>query len=160
MINYIIKNYFLSIFLISTLVIFSAYIMEFFFNYPPCKLCLYQRIPYFILIMLSIVSYIIKPKVIFYYLAGLSILTNLLISSFHSLVERKIINYDGGCTSKINEFDNIDELRNFLETVPITKCDEISFTILGFSLANINVIISILLISITSNILLKNAKKI
>ena len=31
------------------------------------------------------------------------------------------------------------------ETVPITKCDEI-FTVLGFSLANINVIISILLI--------------
>ena len=54
-----------------------------------------------------------STKVIFYYLAGLSILTNLLISSFHSLVERKIINYDGGCTSKINEFDNIDELRNF-----------------------------------------------
>ena len=105
MINYIIKNYFLSIFLISILVVISAYIMELFFNYPPCKLCLYQRIPYFILIMLSIISYIIKPKVFFYYLAGLSILTNLLISSFHSLVERKIINYDGVCTSKINEFD-------------------------------------------------------
>ena len=92
MINYIIKNYFLSIFLISILVIFSAYIMEFFFNYPPCKLCLYQRIPYFILILLSIVSYIIKPKVIFYYLAGLSILTNLLILDeiFCSSISREI----------------------------------------------------------------------
>ena len=160
MFNYIIKNYFLSIFLISILVIISAYIMELFFNYPPCRLCQYQRIPYFILIIISIVAYATKPKVIFYYLAGLSILTNLLISSFHSLVERKIISYDSGCTSKINEFDNIDELRNFLETVPITKCDEISFAILGFTLANINVIISILLISITFNILFKNEKKI
>ena len=62
--------------------------------------------------------------------------------------------------SKINEFDNIDELRIFWKQYTITKCDEISFTVLGFSLANINVIISILLISITSNILLKNAKKI
>lgn len=160
MFNYIIKNYFLSIFLISILVIISAYIMELFFNYPPCRLCQYQRIPYFILIILSIVAYATKPKVIFYYLAGLSILTNLLISFFHSLVERKIISYDSGCTSKINEFDNIDELRNFLETVPITKCDEISFEIYGLSLANINVVISILLIYITFNILFKNAKKI
>tara|TARA_B100000927_G_C16270500_1_gene391277 strand:+ start:84 stop:488 length:405 start_codon:yes stop_codon:yes gene_type:complete len=134
--------------------------MELFFNYPPCKLCIYQRIPYFFLIVLSIFSFFNQSKVIFYYLAGLIILTNLSISSFHSLVERKIVNYDSGCTSKINDFDDIDELRNFLETVPITKCDEISFSVFGFSLANINVIISILLISITFYILLKNEKKI
>ena len=56
------------------------------------------------------------------------------------------MSYDIGCTSTNMDFENIEDLRNFLEEVPITKCDEISFSIYGLSLANLNLIISIILI--------------
>ena len=47
------KKYFFLILIISILVLISAYVLEYFFNYPPCKLCLYQRIPYVVLIFLT-----------------------------------------------------------------------------------------------------------
>ena len=56
------------------------------------------------------------------------------------------------------DFENIEDLRNFLEEVPITKCDEISFSIYGLSLANLNLIISIGFI-ILSIFILKNYGK-
>ena len=55
-------------------------------------------------------------------------------------------------------YENIEDLRNFLEEVPITKCDEISFSIYGLSLANLNLIISIGFI-ILSIFILKNYGK-
>ena len=45
-------------------------------------------------------------------------------------------------------FENIDDLRNHLDSVSITKCDEILFSLMGFSLANINAIISFVLVLI------------
>ena len=50
------------------------------------------------------------------------------------------------CTSTGSDIQTIDELRNFLEKVPIAKCNEILFSIMGLSLANFNLIVSILLI--------------
>ena len=45
--KFFLEKYFLLIFVISFFVLISAYVLEFLFNYPPCKLCVYQRIPYF-----------------------------------------------------------------------------------------------------------------
>ena len=92
------------------------------------------------------------------YFSIIILTASIFISGFHSLVERKLISYDIGCTSTNMDFENVEDLRNFLEEVPITKCDEISFSIYGLSLANLNLIISIGFI-ILSIIILKNYGK-
>ena len=74
---------------------------------------------------------------------------------FHSLVERKLVKFDIGCTSTGSNIDNIEDLRNFLEQTPLIKCDEISFSIFGLSLANLNFVISTLLIMLSYYILKK-----
>ena len=136
------KNYFILLFLVSFFTLSSAYVLEYFFNHPPCKLCIYQRLPYFLIILLSLFSFLLGAQKKFIYASILFLVSSFIISGFHSLVERKLISFDIGCTSTGQDFENIDELRNFLEGVPITKCDEISFSILGLSLANLNLIIS------------------
>ena len=68
--------------------------------------------------------------------------SSFLIASFHSLVERGLIEYNSGCSSLTNNFESIEDLRNHLESVALTKCDEIIFSIMGLSLANINSLIS------------------
>ena len=152
------NNYFILLFVLSFFTLLSAYILEYFFNHPPCKLCIYQRIPYFFLILLSFFSFLRGPAKKLVYFSIIILTSSFFISGFHSLVERKLISYDIGCTSTNMDFENVEDLRNFLEEVPITKCDEISFSIYGLSLANLNLIISIGFI-ILSIIILKNYGK-
>tara|TARA_B100000524_G_C23484513_1_gene311029 strand:- start:44 stop:532 length:489 start_codon:yes stop_codon:yes gene_type:complete len=140
--NYFNKFYFLILLIFSSLIILGAYILEFFYNFPPCKLCIYQRVPYFLIITVCFFSFFAKYKNIHFYIIFFLLFSSLLVALFHSLVERGLVEYNSGCTSSVDSFENIDDLRNHLDAVPITKCDEILFSLMGFSLANINVIIS------------------
>ena len=158
MIKFIEEYYFLIVFIASSSILISAYVLELFFNHPPCNLCEYQRVPYFFLLLISLVSAKIK-KIQLKFIALVCFFISLIISGFHSLIERKIIEYDIGCTSTGSDIDNIEDLRNFLEQTPLIKCDEISFSILGLSLANLNFVISALLIMITYYIFTKHENK-
>jgi disulfide bond formation protein DsbB len=96
----------------------------------------------------GLASLIFKKEIIFLYISLLIFFINFFISTFHSLVERKIISYDTGCSSSNQNFEDIESLRLSLENTPITKCDEIIFSIFGLSLANLNLIILIFFIFI------------
>ena len=152
------KYYFLIVFIASSSILISAYILELFFNHPPCNLCEYQRIPYFLLLLISLVSLKIK-KIQLKIVSLICFFSSLIISGFHSLVERKLVKFDIGCTSTGSDIDNIEDLRNFLEQTPLIKCDEISFSILGLSLANLNFVISALLITLTYYTFMKHENK-
>ena len=148
------KKYFLIVFIVSAFILISAYVLELFFNHPPCNLCEYQRVPYFLLLLISLLSIKIK-KIWLKFVSLLCFSVSLIISGFHSLVERKLVKFDIGCTSTGSNIDNIEDLRNFLEQTPLIKCDEISFSIFGLSLANLNFVISTLLIMLRYYILKK-----
>ena len=152
------KFYFLIVFIASSSILISAYILELFFNHPPCNLCEYQRVPYFLLLLISLVSVKIKKKQL-KIVALICFFSSFIISGFHSLVERKLIEFNIGCTSTGSDIDNIEDLRNFLEQKPLIKCDEISFSILGLSLANLNFVISALLIMLSYYMLTNHENK-
>ena len=115
-------------------------------NYPPCKLCLYQRIPYFVSIIITLLYALnVFDKRILISLLGLDFLASFLISGFHFGVEQKFWEYSSGCTSTIDNFENIDQLRNFLEKTEIVKCDEVILSFFGISMAAGNMLISLLL---------------
>ena len=138
----------LSITILCLVTIISAYVIEIFAKVPPCKLCVYQRIPYIIIIFLGFAFFILKKEIIFLYFSLFLFFVNLFISLFHSLVERKVISYNVGCSSFNENFEDIESLRMSLENTPITKCDEITFSIFGLSLANMNLIILLFFIFI------------
>ena len=154
----ILQNRILSITSMCLLTIVSAYIVEIFAKVPPCKLCIYQRIPYLIIIFLGFAFLIFKKEIIFLYLSLLIFFINFFISIFHSLVERGFVNYSSSCTSNNNNFEDIDSLRQSLENTPIAKCDEIIFSVMGLSLANINLIVLTLLIIINILFILRDDK--
>ena len=140
------KYYFRVAFTISLVTISGAYILEFLYNFPPCELCIYQRIPYFFILFICIISFFMEYKNIHFYSIFFLFFTSFLIASFHSLVERGIVEYSSACTSSVENFESIEDLRMHLDSVPLTKCDEILFSVMGFSLANINTIISLSLV--------------
>ena len=146
MVEIIKKYYFALVFTLSLMIISGAYTLEFFYNFPPCELCIYQRIPYFFILFICIISFFMEYKNIHFYSIFFLFFTSFLIAFFHSLVERGIIEYSSGCTSSVENFESIEDLRLHLDSVPLTKCDEILFSVMGFSLANINTIISLSLV--------------
>ncbi len=146
MVEIIKKYYFVLVFTLSLMIISGAYILEFFYNFPPCELCIYQRIPYFFILFICIISFFMEYKNIHFYSIFFLFFISFLIAFFHSLVERGIIEYSSGCTSSVENFESIEDLRLHLDSVPLTKCDEILFSVMGFSLANINTIISLSLV--------------
>ena len=131
---------------VSFCILISTLLIEYIFNFPPCKLCIYQRIPYLLIIILGIGLVFFKKKREFLFIFIILQIANFFIAFFHSLVERGVVEYEMNCTSTGSDIQTIDELRNFLEKVPIAKCNEILFSIMGLSLANFNLIVSVLLI--------------
>ena len=131
---------------VSFCILISTLLIEYIFNFPPCKLCIYQRVPYLLIIILGIGLVFFKKMREFLFLFIMLQIANFFIAFFLSLVERGIVEYEMNCTSTGSDIQTIDELRNFLEKVPIAKCNEILFSIMGLSLANFNLIVSILLI--------------
>ena len=123
--------------------------IEYIFNFPPCKLCIYQRIPYLLIIILGIGLIFLKKNKEFLLIFIVLQIVNFFIAFFHSLVERGIVNYEMNCTSTGSDIQTIEELRSFLDKVPIAKCNEILFSIMGLSLANFNLLVSVLLITWT-----------
>ena len=109
--------------------------------------------------MLGITLVFFRKKKEFLFVFIILQIINFLIASFHSLVERGVVEYEMNCTSTGADIQTIEELRTFLEKVPITKCNEILFSIMGLSLANFNLIVSILLIIWTCDILKLDEQK-
>lgn len=151
------SEYFLII--ISFCILISTLLIEYVFDFPPCKLCIYQRIPYILIIILGITLAFLRKKKEFLFVFILLQIVNFVIASFHSLVERGVVEYEMNCTSTGADIQTIEELRIFLEKVPIAKCNEILFSIMGLSLANFNLIVSILLITWTCAILKLDEQK-
>ena len=136
----------IQIFIYSIIAILSAIYIEKVLGYLPCKLCIYQRIPYFLILLVCSTSFFMEYRNIHFYTIFFLLVASFLIASFHSLVERGLIEYNSGCSSSINDFESIENLRNHLESVALAKCDEIIFSIMGLSLANINSLISFSLV--------------
>ena len=134
---------------VSFCILVSTLLIEYACDFPPCKLCIYQRIPYLLTIILGIGLVFFERKREFLIIFIILQVVNFFLASFHSLVERGLIEYEMNCTSSGSDIQTIEELRNFLEKVPIAKCNEIIFSLMGFSLANVNLIVSVLLIICT-----------
>ena len=146
------KNFYLTILLISIITIISAIYVEYIIGAKPCKLCLYQRFPYILSIFLSFFAYNFQNKRIWIYLIILNFIISFLLSSYHVGIENNIFPEFSGCT--VENLSVVDK-ELLLETLnDITpNCKDVTFTIIGLSLATINAIISLLIIVISITIL-------
>jgi len=131
------------------LVLVSTFVIEYGLNHQPCNLCVYERIPYFISILL--ISKILFTKN--YEKITLSILSLVFIISsalafYHFGIEQGFFEETLVCTaSNLSEALTKEEVLDQLNQ-NIISCKNVSFRIFGFSLATINTIFSIILSAI------------
>ena len=152
------KFFFPIVLLICLFVILSALYIEHILSIPACKLCLYQRIPYILSIIICFFGYFFSKNKIWAYLLVLTFLISIAISGYHIGIENNIFSEFSGCTNEnLNTTDKerlLKSLNNFLP-----NCSVVNFNIFGFSLATINFILSIALTLITIRYLYNEKNK-
>ena len=135
------------ILLFSLIALISAYFIEYVLGHQPCNLCLIERIPYGLSIILISLMFILKKNENFFILLLiLNFIFSFFISLYHFGIEQGIIQESTVCGVK-NFSENIskEELLNKLNEKTIS-CKDVTFRILGLSLTTINIVISILFI--------------
>ena len=155
-----IKRFYLIIFLICVVSLISAVYIEYKLEQNPCKLCIYQRVPYLFAIFVSFLGYYYSNNKFFINLLALIFLISFMISGYHVGIEKEIFSEFSGCTSQNIELLDKSEILNSLKN-SVVSCKDISFKILGMSLATINFIISSILLVLYLKLLLwkKQIKK-
>ena len=159
MISFKIETYLKIIFFISLISVISAYFIEFILGHQPCNLCLIQRIPYVLSIILIILNYFFKKNEQFIILLlCLIFVFSFIISLYHFGIEQGFFDESIVCRSK-NVLDIVskEELLKQLQ-VKTTSCKDVTFKVFGFSLTTFNIVISLVLL-ILSTIMFKNYEK-
>ena len=146
------NNIFKLSFLISSLMLLSAFYLEYFHDAFPCDLCITQRWFHALIMSYSLISIFINEKKILankFILIGLSItwIGSSVAGLYHFGIEMNYWNGPDECSSSI-DFSK-DTLKYLLNKSTI-KCDEVMFKILGLSLAGWNALMSFLIFLIVS----------
>ena len=153
------KKFLFIILIFISFILVSAFIIEYGFDHQPCKLCIYERIPYFLSILLIIKILFIRnyEKITLLILSLIFVLSSIL-AFYHFGIEQGFFKETLVCkTGNLSESLSKEEILQQLKQNTV-GCKDVSFRILGLSLAAINTIFSIILSGIFI-ILFKNYGK-
>ena len=130
----------------SIFALLTAYFTQYVLGHQPCNLCLIERIPYVLIIIVITLSFLFKKyEKIYLTLLSLIFISATLISFYHVGIEQGFINESlvcnlGSQTTNLTAEDLLNELKK--KTI---NCKDVNFKIIGLSLATINTIISLIL---------------
>ena len=146
----------------STLVIASAYFIEYGLGYEPCELCLIQRYPYYLIILSSITLSALKsetipitlPLFIFnrvytgaYLAITVAALTGFLFATYHFGVENNYWQNLSGCSDQLSGIElNATNLLEDINQIMPNCSDPLKF--FGLSLSGYNVISNIFILGL------------
>ena len=135
------------IFLFSFIALISAFFIEHILGHQPCNLCLIERIPYGLSIMIIIAIFLIKKNQKFFVLLLiLTFIFSLAISFYHFGIEQGFFQESSVCGVKnLTESATKEDLLKQLSEKTIS-CKDVTFRIFGLSLTSINIVINLLFI--------------
>ena len=135
------------IFLLSFVALISALFIEHVLGHQPCNLCLIERIPYGLSIMIIIAIFLIKKNQKFLVLLLILIFVfSFAISFYHYGIEQGFFKESFVCGVKnLTESITKEDLLKQLSEKTIS-CRDVTFRIFGLSLTSINIVINLLFI--------------
>ena len=129
---------------VSVFTLISGIYIEYILLVPACKLCIYQRFPYLVSIIICFFGYYSSLKKINLTILGLIFFFSTFLSGYHLGIENNIFNEFSGCTAQNMEITDKNEILKALN-LQRPSCKNINFLIFGVSLATINFLISIVI---------------
>jgi disulfide bond formation protein DsbB len=144
---------------IISLTIISALIIQYWLGHEPCKLCIYERIPYFLSILLLIKILLFKKyEKITLFILFLIFIASAVLAFYHFGIEQGFFSESfvckaGDLSGTLSKEQLLEQLNKYN-----ISCKEVSIRVLGLSLATINTILSIMLSVIFLKLFLNYAK--
>ena len=138
------------IFLISIVALSSAFFIEHVLGHQPCNLCILERVPYILTIIIILLNYIfIQIEKYFILLITLIFLVATALSLYHLGIEEGFIKESLVCD--LNNGSNLLSKEDIIKQLQQKNisCQDVTFKIFGLSLTSYNILIS-LLISIST----------
>ena len=138
------------IFIISIVALVSAFFIEYFLGHQPCNLCILERIPYLMAIIVILINYKFTHLEKYFLLVLFVIfLAATILSLYHLGIEQGFIKESLVCDLKNGS--NLLSKEDILEQLnkKNISCKDVTFKIMGLSLTSYNIFIS-LLITISS----------
>ena len=123
-----------------------AYFIQYVLSHKPCNLCLIERIPYIAsIILISFIFIINRFEKIISIIILLFFIFGAIVSFYHFGIEQGFFSESLVCDLGDNTNLSKEQLLKQLESSSIVSCKDVTFRVLGLSLATINTIISIIL---------------
>ena len=146
------KFLFINITIFCIFALLFAYFIEIVLKHTPCNLCLAERIPYIVSIILALTVLISnKYEKFILIVIGLLFSVGAIVSFYHFGIEQGFFNESLVCDLGLNsQATTTQDLLKELDTKTIS-CKDVTFRIFGFSLATFNTIISFLISAIMLN---------
>lgn len=129
-------------------VLLSALFFQFVLNYQPCVLCIMQRWPYVAVMVLGLVTWLFRRWKglgdALLVASGLALLAGAGIAAYHVGVEQHWWAGTSSCGGSAAA-NSLEALRAQVLAAPVTRCDEVAWSLFGISMAGYNVAISLAL---------------
>ena len=142
-----VEFYLKTIFIFSAIALSFAFFIEYILGHQPCNLCILERIPYGLsLVLISAIFILRKNEKFFILLLIITFIFSLAISFYHYGIEQGFFEESAVCGVK-DFSENItkeDLLKQLSEKT--VSCKDVTFRILGLSLTSINIVVSIMFI--------------
>ena len=138
------KNIFYLAVFFSIFAISSAFFMQYVLGHDPCKLCTYQRIPYYIIILIGLITFLF-PKIIKItsFLLIFLLLAEFLASNYHTLSTFEVISYSGCQSAEIPSDINVLKEALMSDTL-IVNCSNANLKYFGIPLSIYNSFFSLM----------------
>ena len=134
------------IFLISVIALVSALFIEYVLGHQPCNLCILERIPYLLAIIIILLNLKFSHfEKFFILLLSIIFLVGGIISLYHLGIEQGFIQESLVCDLKngSNLLSKDDILKQLQEKN--VSCKDVTFKIFGLSLTSYNILISLII---------------
>ena len=134
------------IFFVSIIALISAFFIEYVLGHQPCNLCILERIPYLLAVIVVLLNYrFVKFKKFFILLLIIIFLAGTTLSLYHLSIEQGFIQESLVCDLKNgSNLLSKEEILKQLQEKKIS-CKDVTFTIFGLSLTSYNILLSLLI---------------
>jgi len=134
------------IFLVSILALASAFFIEYILGHQPCNLCIFERIPYLLAIIIILLNFKFNQfEKFFILLLVIVFLFGAILSLYHLGIEQGFIQESLVCDLKSgSNLLSKEEILKQLQEKNVS-CKDVTFKIFGLSLTSYNILISLLI---------------
>ena len=134
------------IFLVSIIALVSAFFIEYILGHQPCNLCILERIPYLLAIIIILLNYKFNHFEKYFILSVTIIfLLAVFLSLYHLGIELGFVQESVVCDLKSgSNLLSKEEILKQLQEKSVS-CKDVTFKIFGLSLTNYNILISLLI---------------